>query len=78
MRPAMAREPTQASKDSVRGPAQAVGCCAHGIRYVTQLCRPESDARLASLGDIDLGSLKRFRAKHAGTDPPMTYQVSYL
>ena len=41
----MAREPTQARKDSVRGPAKAVGCCAHGVRYVTHLCRLESDAQ---------------------------------
>ena len=44
MRPAMAHEPTPAGKDSGRGPAQAIGCCAHGIRYVTHLCRLGSDA----------------------------------
>ena len=44
MRPAMAHEPTQAGKDSVRGPAQAIGCCARGIRYVRHLCRLGSDA----------------------------------
>ena len=48
MRPATAREPTHARKDSVRGPAQAVGCCAHGIRFVKHLRRLESDGhRLA-------------------------------
>lgn len=46
MRPAMVRELPQPRKDSVRGPAQAVGCCVHGIRFVKHLCRLESDARL--------------------------------
>ena len=45
MRPAMAQhEPTQAGKDSVRGPAQAIVCCARGIRYVRYLCRLGTDA----------------------------------
>ena len=59
MCPAMAREPTQARKDSVRGLAQAFGCCAHGIRYVKHLCRLESDANWlapeTSISDRSIG-----------------------
>ena len=40
----MAHEPTQAGKDSVRGSAQAIGRYAHGIRYVTHLCRLGNNA----------------------------------
>ena len=44
MCPSTASEPTQARKHSVRGPARAVGCWAHGIRFVKNLCRLASDA----------------------------------
>ena len=64
MRPAMAPEPTQARKDSVRGPAKAVGCCAHGVRYVTHLCRLESDAHWPAPEDIDHGSLERLHSEN--------------
>ena len=43
MRPATAREPARARTDSVRGPAKAVGCRAHGMRFVKHRCRPEGD-----------------------------------
>ena len=44
MRPVTAREPTQSTADSVRGPAHAVGCCAHGFRFAKHLCPLEGDA----------------------------------
>ena len=59
MRPATAREPARATTDSVRGPAQAVGCRSHGMRFVKHRCRPEGGpcglARIQSVTDRSNG-----------------------
>ena len=62
MRPATAHEPTQSRTDSVRGPAQAVGCCARGFRSAKHLRRLDSDAHWLAPVDIGHGSLERLLA----------------